>query len=120
MAAGVADPLAPPTLLAILKHPRARLSREDDALAKAVRTLERRGLRGARPRTWADVFARLDRYPEAVDAVALAKSLQAALELAAEPFADGAADVGEAARALTRAMEQLGADARRRRDSSRS
>jgi ATP-dependent helicase/nuclease subunit B len=111
-AASVADPLAPPTLLAILKHPRVRLGREDEALALAVRTLERRGLRGVRPRTWGDVFARLDRYPEAADAAALAKSLQAALELAAEPFADGPADVGEAARALTRAMEQLAADTR--------
>jgi ATP-dependent helicase/nuclease subunit B len=111
MAAAVADPLAPPTLLAILKHPRVRSGRDDDALAQAVRTLERRGLRGARPRAWADVFARLDRYPEAV---ALAASLQDALELAGTPFADGLADVGEAARALTRAMEQLGTDARGR------
>jgi ATP-dependent helicase/nuclease subunit B len=113
-AAGVADPLSPPTLLAILKHPRVRLGRDGDALALAVRTLERRGLRGARPRAWADVFARLDRYPEVAEATALAKSLQAALELAAAPFADGLADVGEAARALTRAMEQLGTDARGR------
>jgi ATP-dependent helicase/nuclease subunit B len=111
MAAAVADPLAPPTLLAILKHPRVRSGRDDDALAQAVRTLERRGLRGARPRAWADVFARLDRYPEAV---ALAASLQDALELAGTPFADGLADVGEAARALTRAIEQLGTDARGR------
>jgi ATP-dependent helicase/nuclease subunit B len=111
MAAAVADPLAPPTLLAILKHPRVRLGREDDALAQAGRTLERRGLRGARPRTWADLFARLDQYPEAV---ALAASLHATLDLATAPFADGPADVGEAARALTRAMEQLGTDARGR------
>jgi ATP-dependent helicase/nuclease subunit B len=114
MAAGVADPLAPPTLLAILKHPRVRLERDDDALAQAVRTLERRGLRGARPRTWTDIFARLDRYPEAAEAAALARSLQAALELAAAPFADGRSDVGQAARALTLAMEQLGSDARGR------
>jgi ATP-dependent helicase/nuclease subunit B len=114
MAAGVADPLAPPTLLAILKHPRVRLGREDDTLAEALRLLERRGLRGARPRTWTDIFTRLDRYPEAVDAAALARSLQAALELAAEPFAEGHADVAEAARALTRGMEQLGTDARGR------
>ncbi len=114
MAAGVADPLSPPILLAILKHPRVRLGREDDALAQAVRILERRGLRGARPRAWADLFARLDRYPEAAEATALAKSMQAALELAASPFADGLADVGEVARALTRAMEQLGTDARGR------
>jgi len=114
IAAAVADPLSPPTLLAILKHPRVRLGLEDAALALAVRTLERRGLRGARPRTWADMFARLDRYPEAADAGALAKSLKAALEIAAEPFAEGPAQVAEAARALTQAMEQLGADARGR------
>ncbi len=111
MAAAVADPLSPPTLLAILKHPRVRLGRDDDALAQAVRTLERRGLRGARPRAWADLFARLDRYPEAV---ALAAALQDALNVAAGPFADGLADVSDAARALTRAMEQLGTDARGR------
>jgi ATP-dependent helicase/nuclease subunit B len=109
-AASVADPLAPPTLLAILKHPRVRLGLEDGALAQALQTLERRGLRGARPRTWADIFGRLARYPDVADATALAQSLQAALALAAEPFADGLADVGEAARALTEAMERLGCD----------
>jgi len=116
LAAGVADPLSPPTLLAILKHPRVRLGLEDDALAPAIRTLERRGLRGARPRTWDDIFTRLDRYREAADAAALAASLQAALELAGAPFVEGQADVGEAARALSLAMEQLGADARGRSD----
>jgi len=110
-ASAIADPLSPPTLLAILKHPRVRLGLTDDALVHALRTLERRGLRGARPRTWADLLARLDQHPEAG---ALAASLQTALERAAAPFARGEADVGEAARALTLAMEQLGTDARGR------
>ncbi len=110
-AAGVADPLSPPTLLAILKHPSVRLGRDDDALAQAVRTLERRGLRGGRPRAWTDVLARLVDDPEAF---AVAQSLRAALELAAAPFTGGQAEVGEAARALTQAMEHLGADARGR------
>jgi ATP-dependent helicase/nuclease subunit B len=109
VAAAVADPLSPPTLLSILKHPRVWLGRDIEALAQGSPTLERRGLRGARPRAWADLLARLDRYP---DALALAESLQGALQIAAAPFATGQCDVGEAARALTLAMEQLGTNAR--------
>ncbi len=116
IAAAIADPLSPSTLLAILKHPRVRLGLPEEALVRAARALERRSLRGARPRTWDDLLAKLSGHPEAraAGAETLATSLKAALEHAAAPFQHGDADVAEAARALVQAMERLGTDARGR------
>ena len=100
-----ADPLDPVGLLAILKHPLTRLG---DGGA----VLERRALRGPRPRDWADVEDRLQdaaaHHPDGIEAAAaLATLLREALTLAAAPYTGETATPGEAARALAEAMEAL-------------
>ena len=119
----VAEPLEPATLLAIAKHPRVRLGRDREALERGRRRLERRGLRGARPRSWEALLARLQPRPRedaqavdtaVTDATALAEALRTALNHAALPFADGFAPPALAARALVEALERLAADARGR------
>ncbi|HXQ10273.1 MAG TPA: double-strand break repair protein AddB [Caulobacteraceae bacterium] len=104
VARAAADPLDPVGLLAILKHPLARLGRGGAAL-------ERLALRGPRPRSWAAIEARLDAAEERrnVDAArAMAAALRAALDTAAAPFSgQRLAAPAEAARALTEAMEAL-------------
>ena len=55
-AEAVAQGFDPPTLLALLKHPLVDLA---NGKAAALRTLERRGLRGPRPRGWSGLRARL-------------------------------------------------------------
>lgn len=102
-AQAAADPLSPTVLLSILKHPLVRLGRDAEALSKAARTLERRGLRGPRPASWEAVREKLDQD----EAVSLARDLEAALALAAFPYLDGPAGAGEAARGLAEAMEAL-------------
>lgn len=54
------DPAAPVALLALLKHPYARLGMTPDALAAARAALERHGLRGPRRGDWAGIAAALD------------------------------------------------------------
>lgn len=49
IAAGAADGLAPPTLLALLKHPLLRLGRAEGGFAEAIEALELALLRGPRP-----------------------------------------------------------------------
>jgi ATP-dependent helicase/nuclease subunit B len=95
VAKAAADPLGPVTLLAILKHPLSLLGDE----AARVR-LERKGLRGARPRSWDKLSARLSDEPEAL---ALAAELRAALP----EFADTTADVPKAAAALAAGIEAV-------------
>ena len=101
----------PALLLALLKHPLSRLA-EDPAL----RTLERRGLRGPRARGWPGLYLRLslgrDRREEADRAdfdaaIALAETLERALDPLVVAFADGAAPPDRAAEGLVRAVETL-------------
>jgi ATP-dependent helicase/nuclease subunit B len=108
-----ADPGDPVGMLAVLKHPHARLGLDPEALDRRRTVLERSGLRGARPRDWAAIAARLDAaaQPERVAALAeasgLLEALHAAVDLARAPFAAGPAPPGQAARALVAAMEAL-------------
>jgi ATP-dependent helicase/nuclease subunit B len=123
VARAVAEPLEPATLLAIAKHPRVRLGLEPDVLARARRRLERRGLRGARPKSWDELAARLaprpqedaaEVAPQAEEALAMLQALRGALEHALAPFQVGYAPAAAAGRALAEALERLAHDARER------
>lgn len=109
LARAAADPLDPSTLLALAKHPLARLGRNAATLDLARRRFERRGLRGPRPRAWTELQAHLAEEPEAL---ALAEALRAALDHARAPFsAEAVASAPLAARALAEALELLASDA---------
>ena len=130
VAATLEDPVAPPTLLSILKHGRVRLGLDPDTLEARRRRLERRGLRGARAADWTALLRRLEprahlldkggdearrETVEAAGVQDLASRLRDALAVAAAPFAgSGETSAAEAARGLTRALEALAADARSR------
>ncbi|HVI31507.1 double-strand break repair protein AddB [Phenylobacterium sp.] len=104
VARAAVDPLDPVTLLAILKHPYVRLGMAPDTLAREAATLERRGLRGPRPRDWDELRTRLKEHPEAR---ALSEALEALLgAFAAEPETPRAA-----AGAVASVMETLARDA---------
>jgi ATP-dependent helicase/nuclease subunit B len=110
------EPVSPRLLLGILKHPFVRLGLDDGELAQRRSTLERLALRGPRPRDWAALYKRLappterEEHPDQTGrreaAADLARALQAALDVAAAPFA-GDATAPDAARALTQAIETL-------------
>lgn len=108
VARAVADPADPTLLLAIAKHPLTRLGLDEEALAAAQVSLERRGLRGPRPGDWEALERRLAAHAGGLD---LARRLRAALAPASEVFDVGAAPPRLAAAALTRALESLAADA---------
>ena len=121
---GVLDPVA---ALAALKHPLVRV-----AQGRELTTLERYGLRGARPRNWQDVRDRLERRgerprrgeepggepappdPERIHRFAaaadLADDLEEDLATAAEVFAHGPASAADAARAHVELLEELARD----------
>ena len=107
------DMLDPVALLAVLKHPLVRLGMEALDLDGARRTLERYGLRGARPDDWEVVAARLtDREGRSgVDeAVSLIGAFSDALSGLRRPYGpDGAARPEPAARALIAVAETLAA-----------
>ncbi len=111
VARAAADPLDPATHLALAKHPLARWGRPASALDLARRTLERRGLRGPRPRSWTELRGRLSAGAPEPEAEALLDALRTALDHAAAPFAQGPADASLAMRALAEALEMAGADA---------
>ena len=111
--AAVAEGFDPPTLLALLKHRLVTLAADRDA---ALRTLERRGLRGPRARGWPGLRRRLDgerdRRDEGDrspfdDAIALAEALQAALSPLAAVFETGPAPPVAATEGLARTVEAL-------------
>lgn len=109
VARAMVDPLDPVTLLGLLKHPYVRLGLAPADLGRARDTLERRGLRGSRPRDWERLISKLADHP---DALALGERLKAVLVRL-----DGLTDAGPAAvaaRALTETMESLAADAQGR------
>jgi ATP-dependent helicase/nuclease subunit B len=106
----------PATLLAVLKHALVRLGQSDVQRGAAARTLERRGLRGPRPRGWDGLAARLMLRDDTAAAISLARALRAALDLAAAPFAQGPAALPEAAAGLALSLEALAADERGRSD----
>ncbi len=125
IARAAARPLDPATMLAILKHPLARLGEADDRLAPLSRVLELYGLRGPKPRDAAEAAARLatardrlrsgeplapERIADLNDAINLWARLQSAIAVAAAPFADRAT-LPVAAEALGRALEALARDA---------
>lgn len=108
------DPLSPVLLLAVLKHPLARLGRETEALAPLIAALEtprdndNSRLRGARA---ADRDILLARIADLTEPAALIDDLFAALDRAALPFADGPAEVDAAVHALVETLEALGGEA---------
>ena len=113
--------LEPATLLAILKHPLTRLGHEPATLAEGRRLIERYGLRGPRPGSWAILAARLanpevhEQVPDTDragldDAGRLLGRFKAALDTAQAPYTGGTATPGEAARALAHAVESLAED----------
>ena len=59
LARAAADPLDPVILLALLKHPFARLGLADEDLARRREALERHGLRGPRLHSWEALIARV-------------------------------------------------------------
>jgi len=99
------DPVDPVGLLAIVKHPLVGLGFAPEALESARRDLERRGLRGPRPRDW----QALRELIESEAALKLADDLEAAFAIAGAPFASGEATPAEAARALAESLEALAA-----------
>lgn len=108
-----AEGFDPPLLLALLKHPLVRLAEAQDA---ALRLLERRGLRGPRPRGWPGLHTRLvterDRREEAeragfAEATALAGALEQGLSHLTAVFDAGPAQPARAAEGLVRAVEAL-------------
>ena len=104
------DPLDPILILAVLKHPLVRLGLAQDALAAALETLERHGLRGPRRTEWAALEGALRR--QAKDAAQGALDLLARYRAALAPaVAAGGGDPGAAARGLTESLEALAADA---------
>jgi ATP-dependent helicase/nuclease subunit B len=107
VARAAVDPLDPVTLLGLLKHPYVRLGCAPADLARARDRLERRALRGPRPRDFEQIERKLAEHPEALDLVARLRRALAPLEALRQPPALGA---DEAARALTQAMEALAAD----------
>lgn len=109
VARAAVDPLAPVTLLALLKHPYVRLGLDGDDLARRRDVLERHGLRGARPWTWAGLRARLAEKGRGLDALPLVARLEDLLSALQAAGAEGT--VAEAARAVTAAMEALAAGA---------
>ncbi|MDB5471729.1 MAG: addB [Caulobacter sp.] len=119
MAELVLDPASPVARLQILKSPLARLGREAEGLAAETEVLERRGLRGPRPRSPQALAARLEaqveKHPkiaaEVAAALSLSLDLDAAVALAGAAFASGTADVGEAAAGLTAGLEAVCAGA---------
>jgi ATP-dependent helicase/nuclease subunit B len=119
VARAAADEMDPVELLAIVKHPMVRLGLDAEPLGTRRRLLERYGLRGPRPRDRADVVRRLDEAAARTDGLAgglaearaLLDALLAALDLARAPFEAGPAAAGQAARALSGALEALAGDA---------
>ncbi len=114
----------PVRMLAILKHPLARLGRAVQDLQTARRALERHGLRGPRPDGWSGLTARLQdvlgaaragtepdprRIAGLEAALALTESLRDLLAGLAAPYAGGVAAPSAAALALTRGLEALAA-----------
>lgn len=106
-----AERFDPPTLLALLKHPLVRFA-EDPAL----RTLERYGLRGPRPRGWPGLVAKLqerrdrdaDTDPAPFDAaIALAEALRQALSPLVDLFEAHTVAPSAAAEGLALAIEAL-------------
>ncbi len=116
MAALAADPGDPGALLSIAKHPLVRLGRPATELDLARRQLEREGLRGPRPRDWAELNQRLQadeprKRKAQPQALALVQALQATVEHARAPFHEtGAASAPVAVRALAEALERACAD----------
>jgi ATP-dependent helicase/nuclease subunit B len=118
------DPLDPVTLLALVKHPYARLGLDPETLQRRRESLERHGLRGSRTPDWGELNGRLQRAraqalepgapagraAELEDAVELAALLRETLEPLQIPYTDGTAAPSEAARAVASVMEALAAD----------
>ncbi len=116
LARAAVDPLDPVVLLAIVKHPLARLGLEPETLERQRAALERHGLRGPRRTDWASLRAKIEKTgkappPELADALALADLLEAVLTRLAAPYSAGDATPAEAARALTQMLEAVAADA---------
>ncbi len=104
VARAMVDPLAPVTLLALLKHPYVRLGMEPADLALQRTRLERHGLRGARPWRWETLEARLAARLAARGHAGL-PLLARLRDLLADPPEDGA--VADLAHRLTATMEAL-------------
>jgi ATP-dependent helicase/nuclease subunit B len=104
VARAAVDPCDPVRLLAILKHPLARLGLADAAREAALRALEADGLRGPRPNGWEALAANLARKgdPGAAD---LLRRARAALDRVTP--SDERTTAAAQARAVTEALEAL-------------
>ncbi|MEO8926043.1 MAG: double-strand break repair protein AddB, partial [Caulobacteraceae bacterium] len=124
VARAAVDPADPVTLLAIVKHPLTRLGLDEETLNRGRRSLERYGLRGARPGGWEALVQRLreaageagerdeagQARAAAIDlAIDLASRLHAALDAADAPYADDVAPAADATRAVVEVLERLAA-----------
>ena len=105
LARAALDPCDPVRLLAILKHPLARLGLAEDK-AGALLALERGGLRGPRQSDWAALEARLDQAGDA-SAADLLHRLRRALDGLPDPAAILPASAR--ARALAQTTEAIAA-----------
>ena len=118
LARATVDPLDPVALLAILKHPLARLGLDAEDLERQRIALERHGLRGPRRTGWDELAAKLETTRakpktnpvEIDDAQALLRRLRGLLDGLQAPYAMGQAPVAEAARALAATLEAVAAD----------
>jgi ATP-dependent helicase/nuclease subunit B len=106
LARAALDPCDPVRLLAILKHPMARLGLADDR-AGALLALEGHGLRGPRPSDWEALEARLDEAGDA-GAAGLLHRLRQALD--GLPDTDAILPASARARALAETAETIAAD----------
>ena len=104
----MADPLDPVRWLAVLKHPLARFGMLPEDLARQVAILERDGLRGPRPASWAALSARLS--AKVRDPVDGQQILTLADQMAGLVSGCDSDVVVDRARALTEALEVLTAD----------
>lgn len=110
------DPLHPVTLLALLKHPLARLGMDPETLHRQRVALETHGLRGPRRTSWPALEAKLEgaraktEPAEIDDALALAHRLAGLLEPLTRPRDDRLAPA-DAARVLAEAMEAFARNA---------
>ena len=114
------DRLDPVRLLAVTKSPLVRLGLDKDRLDHARRDLERHGLRGAKPTSWAALAQRLEaakadyarrgethRQADLDAALDLLNRLAKALDLATLVYVTGPVPVPAAVRGLILSMEAL-------------
>jgi len=107
LAKAAVDPFDPVLLLALAKHPFARLGLDQEDLLRRAARLERHGLRGPRAEGWAPIEVRLTEAGDEGEAVALLAALRRVIAMVQAPFVGRLATPVAVARALAEAMEAL-------------